>query len=144
VYNEPVTIHYGGNLGGAAPECSPTGIGRRHETWRTTLCMRDDHPPQVIPPPRPGVLPGGDLRSLPEDAREDEALRLATEQARQPFDLERGPLLRATVVRVDDTRHRLYLTLHHIIFDGVALYRVFLPEMVTLYEAYTGGRASPL
>ena len=87
----------------------------------------------MIQSPRAIVLPVVDLRSVARrQAREDEALRMATEQARQPFDLERGPLLRATLVRMADTRHRLYLTLHHIIFDGVALYRVFLPELVML------------
>jgi amino acid adenylation domain-containing protein len=144
VYNEPVTIHFRGDLDVAALERSLTEIVRRHEAWRTAFCMREDTVQQVIQPPRAIVVPVVDLRSMPEAAREDEALRIATGQALQLFDLERGPLLRATVVRVDDTRHRLYLTLHHIIFDGVALYRVFLPELVALYEAYTAGRASAL
>jgi len=144
VYNEPVTIHYTGNLDVAALERSLTEIVRRHEAWRTTFRMWDGDVQQVIQSPRAIVLPVVDLRSVPDAAREDEALRMATEQARQPFDLERGPLLRATLVHMADTRHRLYLTLHHIIFDGVALYRVFLPELVTLYDAYTAGRTSPL
>ncbi len=81
---------------------------------------------------------------MPEAEREEEALRIATEEAVRPFDLERGPLVRAILVRLADARHRLFLTLHHIIFDGVALYRVFLPELATLYEAFAAGRPSPL
>ena len=101
----------------AALEWSFTDIVRRHEAWRTTFRMQDESVQQVIQPPWPMALPVVDLRAVPEAGREDEALRVATEQARQPFDLERGPLLRATLVRVDDTHHRLYVALHHIIFS---------------------------
>jgi amino acid adenylation domain-containing protein len=45
---------------------------------------------------------------------------------------------------MDAEEHRLYLTLHHIIFDGVSLYQVFLPELARLYEAFAAGRPSPL
>jgi len=55
-------------------------------------------------------------------------MRLATEDARRPFDLKNGPLLRALLVRIDDEQFRLYMTVHQIIFDAVTAYRVFLPE----------------
>ena len=47
-------------------------------------------------------------------------------------------------MRLADAEHRLYLTLHHIIFDGVSIYRVFLPELTSLYEAFSHGQPSPL
>jgi aspartate racemase len=144
VYNEPVTIHYAGRLDTPALERSLAEIIRRHEAWRTTFAVVDGEPRQVIHPPAAVALPAIDLRSLPPPVRQTEALRIATEDALRPFDLERGPLLRATLVHLADDEHRLFLTLHHIIFDGVALYRVFLPELAALYDAFATGRPSPL
>src|SRR5437870_2383419 len=83
-----------------------------------------------------GTIPTMDLRHMPREEREAEALRLATEDARGLFDLERGPLLRSILTRLDDEEHRWFLTLHHIIFDGVAIYQVFLPELRAIYEAF--------
>src|SRR5205807_5550200 len=48
------------------------------------------------------------------------------------------------LVRLGSEDHRLYLTLCHIIFDGVALYRVFLPELSALYKAFAAGQSSAL
>jgi hypothetical protein len=48
------------------------------------------------------------------------------------------------LIRFEDDRYRLYLTLSHIIFDGVAMYRVFLPELAALYAAFSRGQVSPL
>jgi hypothetical protein len=144
LYNEPVTIHHAGVLDVGALERAFTEIVRRHEAWRTTFAVVDGEVCQVIQPPPAITLPVVDLRSRPAEEREREAIRLATEDAQRPLDLERGPLLRPTLVWLTDTEHRLFLTLHHIIFDGVALYRVFLPELATLYEAFAAGRPSPL
>jgi surfactin family lipopeptide synthetase A len=50
-----------------------------------------------------------DLRPLPRGAREKNALNLATQDARTPFDLKQGPLFRARLITLDDAEHRLYL-----------------------------------
>ena len=89
----------------------------------------------VQPAPTHIKIPFVDLRAHAQPERE--ALRLATEDARQPFDLARGPMYRLRLVRLRDAEHRLFITLHHIIFDGVSLYRVLLPELLTFYEAFT-------
>lgn len=144
VYNEPITIHRDGPLDVPALERALGEVLRRHEAWRTTLAVRDGDLVQLVHDP-PGIrLPAVDLRALPPDEREATALRLATEDAVRPFDLQRGPLLRARLVRLGDDRHRLYLALHHIIFDGVSIYRVLLPELAALYAAFTAGQPSPL
>lgn len=144
LYNEPVTIHRSGPLDLGILERSFTEILRRHEMWRTTFTMSGGGPVQVIHPPGPVRLPLVDLSSLPRAEREVEALRLATEEARQPFDLERGPLFRATVIRMGDAEYRLFLALHHIIFDGVSIYDVLIPELTALYDAFSRGGPSPL
>jgi len=144
IYNEPVTVHRHGPLDVAALKQSLTEIIRRHEVWRTNFAIQDGQLVQVINPVFDLELPVVDLRGLQESEREAEALRLATQDARRPFDLSEGPLLRALLVRLSDNEHNLYLTLHQIIFDGVSLYSVFLPELAALYEAFVGGRPSPL
>jgi amino acid adenylation domain-containing protein len=144
VYNESVTVHMPGPLDVAALEQSLNEILRRHESWRTGFPIVDGQPAQVIHSSLQFALSPVDLRQMPRHEREAEALRIATEDAQQPFDLVHGPLLRATLIRLDDMDHRLFITLHHIIFDGVTIYQVFLPELRALYEAFATGQPSPL
>lgn len=144
VFNESVTVHLPGPLDVAALEQSFNAIIRRHEAWRTSFPLVGGRPMQMIHPPSTLTLPVVDMRSLPEVERETEVLRLATEDARMLFDLAQGPLLRALLMRLGDMEHRLFLTLHQCIFDGVSLYQVFLPELRVLYETFTSDRPSPL
>jgi len=144
IYNEPVTVRRLGPLDLIALKRSLTEIIRRHEAWRTTFATEDGQLVQVINPVAEFDLPVVDLRGLTEPEREAESLRLATADARRPFDLNQGPLLRGLLVHHGDDDHRLYLTLHQIIFDGVSLYSVFLPELAALYEAFANHRPSPL
>jgi amino acid adenylation domain-containing protein len=84
-----------------------------------------------------------DLQSLPERRRAAEADRLALAEARRPFDLRTGPLLRVTLLRTAPERHRLVLVLHHIVSDGWSL-GVLVRELGALYAAFAEGRPSPL
>ena len=144
VYNECVTVRLPGPLHVETLEQSLNEILRRHEAWRTSFPVVDGQAVQHIHPSLSLSLPVVDLRHLPYNEREAEARRRAVAEAQQPFDLSNGPLLRATLTRLDDEDHRLYLCLHHIIFDGVTMYQVFLPELRTLYEAFASGQPSPL
>jgi len=143
-YNESVTVRLPGPLDVAALEQSFNELIQRHEAWRTSFLLVDGKPAQVIHPSLTFKLPVVDLQRLQAVEREAEALRLATEEALLPFDLTQVPLLRATLVRLNDTDHRLFVTLHHIIFDGFTVYQVFLPELRALYEAYTSEQPSSL
>src|SRR5690349_6208929 len=144
-YNESMTIHRTETLDVSALQQSLTEIVRRHEAWRTTFDILDGQPLQVVNPP-PERFPIGtyDLSTLPESRREEEALRLASEQARERFDLKSGPLLRVRLIHLDDTRHRVHVTMHQIIVDGVSVFRIFPVELIKLYEAFAKGRPSPL
>jgi amino acid adenylation domain-containing protein len=144
LYNESVTVYRQGPLDLPTLQRSLAEIIRRHEAWRTTFKAIDGRPVQIVQPPFELNIEAVDLRELAPDQREPEALRLAREQARAPFDMERGPLLRAMLVRLGEEEYRLYLFLHHIIFDGFSIYRVFLPELVTVYNAFLAGKSSPL
>jgi len=144
LYNEAVTVHYNGKLDVSALERSFNEILRRHEIWRTSFSVVEDQPLQIVHPQLKVALSVVDLRSLPILQRNAEALRLATEDATQPLDLTRVPLFRTKLVRFGDEEYRLYLTLSHLIFDGVAMYRVFVPELTTLYAAFSRSGESPL
>src|SRR5215831_15332919 len=143
-YNETMTVYRHGPLDLATLERCLLEIIRRHAIWRTTFEVIRGQPVQIIhPAPRMISLPLVDLRKLSEPERERKATRLATEDARRPFDLKNGPLLRALLVRMEDEQFRLYITVHQIIFDAVTAYRVFLPELATLYQAFVAGKPSP-
>ncbi len=144
VYNKCVTVRMPGSLDVDALEQSLNELLRRHEAWRTSFPTVDGQPMQMIHPALLLKLPVVDLRYLPETEREVEALQLATEEAGHLFDLAHGPLLRATLIRLGDGEHRLFLTLHRIICDDVTIYQVFLPELHALYEAFSTGQPSPL
>ncbi len=144
LYNEPVTIHYSGPLNVRTLEQSFNEILRRHEAWRTCFAVVDGQPVQEVKQSLCVSLPVIDLRTLAREQRATAALAIATADARVPLDLGRVPLFRTRLFRLEDEEHRLYLTLSHIIFDGVAIYRVFLPELTTLYKAYAAGLPSPL
>lgn len=139
VYVEPVTVHYHGVLDAGALRRSLAAFVQRHSAWRTTFELRDGELFQIIRPQVQAPVPFSDLSALPNAERERRALKLATYDAFTPFDLARGPLLRWRLVRFSAQEHRLYVTLHHIIFDGVSLYKIFLPELAALYRGYVLG-----
>jgi hypothetical protein len=140
-YNLLTAMHLSGGLDVEALQRSLNAIVQRHESLRTTFRMLEDQPVQVVAPSLVTPLPVVDLRSLPE--MEWEALRLANAEMRRPFDLTQGPLLRATLLHLGAEEHLLVLTMHHIVFDGWSR-GIFYRELVTLYEAFSTGRPSPL
>jgi amino acid adenylation domain-containing protein len=124
-------------------ERSVNEIVRRHEALRTTFQSMGGEAVQVIAPSLSMPLPIIDLRDLPPVEREAEGLRLATEEARKPFDLAVGPLVRTTLVRLADNDHLFLLTMHHIVSDGWSM-NIFFNELKELYGTYFLGHASPL
>ncbi|WP_333975143.1 amino acid adenylation domain-containing protein [Burkholderia cepacia] len=116
----------------------------RHEAWRTTLVDNDDGVVmQRIHAHLPVSIADVDLRDQPPAARDAQAARLAEREAAEPFDLARGPLLRATLVALAGDRHRLLLTAHHAITDGWSS-RCAFDELSAAYRAYAEGRAPSL
>ena len=144
LYNEQVTIRYRGVL-------EPVVLGRafsdllaRHEAWRTVFVTDAGALRQRILAPKPAELPFVDLRHLAPDDRQREAVRLATADLLGPFDLARGPLVRVRLAWIADDDSRLYVTLHHSVFDGYSLYQVAVPELASLYAAALAGTRARL
>ncbi|MFN2236119.1 MAG: amino acid adenylation domain-containing protein, partial [Anaerolineales bacterium] len=142
-YNILIALRLEGALDLTTMEQSLEEIVRRHESLRTTFPSVEGKPFQVISAPEPFMLPLNDLSELPEAKREMEARRLAAEEAQRPFDLARGPLLRAVLYRLSGKEHILLLTFHHIVTDGWST-GVFSHELAVLYEAFSTGKPSPL
>ena len=142
-YNMPGALRLRGALDAAALARALAEVARRHEPLRTVFAEADGRAVQVVMPPSPVPLPCIDLRALPRDRREAEARRLARAEARRPFDLARGPVLRALLLRTDASEHTLVFVLHHVAADGWSV-GVMEREVSVLYGAFSRGRASPL
>ena len=140
-YNISSAMHLFGWLNVMALEQSFNEVIRRHEILRTTFTARDGQPIQVIAPTLNFKLPLVNLRELPKDKKEAEVLRLAYEEAQQPFDLANGPLLQVTLLRQTETEHVLLLTMHHIISDGWSI-GVLIHEITDLYEVFSSAKPS--
>src|SRR5207245_720547 len=95
-----------------------SGVIERHESLRTTFVAHDEQPVQIITSALSFPLSIMDLGSLSVEAGEREARRLAQQEAQQPFDLSRGPLLRVCLLQLGTQDQILLLTMHHIISDG--------------------------
>jgi amino acid adenylation domain-containing protein/non-ribosomal peptide synthase protein (TIGR01720 family) len=141
-YNIFAPVRLKGQLDLQALECTLTEIARRHEALRTTFPTVEGRAVQVIAEAGPLSLPVTDLSHLPLARKEAEARRIAEEESQRPFDLARGPLLRARLLRLDEDEHLAMLTLHHIISDGWSA-GILIREIAALYRAFNTGLPSP-
>ena len=144
LYNECVTVRMLGPLDPDVLERSFNEIIRRHEAWRTSFETTAGQPVQIVHPDGTIRLSRIDLRGLGEAERETEAIRLISEDVRRPFQLNQGPLLRPTLVRMSDEDHRLFLAVHQIVVDGRSAYQIYPYELAANYKAFLAGRPSPL
>jgi amino acid adenylation domain-containing protein/FkbH-like protein/FkbM family methyltransferase len=142
-YNTPTALRLHGELNVAALREALSELVRRHESLRTRFVVVNGQPAQVIDEAAPLSLQTIDLSILADDEREAEAGRRATEEARRPFDLSAGPVLRATLLRLSAVEHMVLFTVHHIISDGWSL-GILIKEVRALYEAFSNERPSPL
>ncbi|HYG65959.1 MAG TPA: condensation domain-containing protein, partial [Thermoanaerobaculia bacterium] len=142
-YNVPLSTRMSGPLDAQALERALAEVVRRHEVLRTTFAERDGSPVQVIASELRVPLPLIDLGALPEPAREAEAVRLATVQARRPFDLATGPLVRWVLLRLETEEHVVLAAAHHIVSDAWSM-GILVGELGALYTAFSRGEGSPL
>ncbi len=140
-YNVPAAVRLTGRLDTAALAASFAGIARRHAVLRTTFQTLDGVPVQAISAAAGLPLPAVDLAALPGTRREAAARRLAEEEGMRPFDLVRGPLVRAALLRLAAEEHVALFTLHHIVSDGWSM-GVLIRELAALYPAHLPGGAS--
>jgi amino acid adenylation domain-containing protein len=145
-YNLPFSFDLVGSLDLAAWAATWAEVVRRHEALRTHFrpaALTDGGAVQEIAPPDTSALPQVDLTRLPESPRRAEAARLAAAEARRPFDLAAGPLVRTLLLRLTAEEHREILNLHHAVADAWSL-GVLLAELQGIYGAFAARQPSPL
>src|SRR5450755_2047961 len=138
VFTAPLVVRLAGALDvGVLRRCLAEVVAR-HEALRTTFTVRDDRVVQVVHGGR-----DADLRVVAAVPGGVEVEELLEREVRVPFDLERGPLLRALLIQEEADRYVLVVTVHHIVTDGWSV-EVLLRELGELYGAFVPGAASPL
>ncbi|MFP2963496.1 amino acid adenylation domain-containing protein, partial [Myxococcus sp. 1LA] len=140
-YTLPTVVKLAGPLDVAALERSFDALVLRHEALRTTFRAESGTPVQVIAPEGRVTLSLKDLSGHPD--AEHEARSYAEAEALRPFNLEKGPLLRASLLRLGAQDHVLVLMMHHIVSDGWSM-GVLVREVAALYAAFAQGRPPSL
>ncbi|RKH77400.1 amino acid adenylation domain-containing protein, partial [Corallococcus sp. AB045] len=139
LYNVPMAVRLEGALDVAVLERALREVVRRHEVLRTTFREDEAGPVQVVSPEPAPALEHHDLTGSPPEA----AWRLAREAAARPFDLAKGPLLRALLLTSASKEHLLVVVVHHIVSDGWSM-TLLVREVALLYGALARGQAVPL
>ncbi|MBT9300751.1 non-ribosomal peptide synthetase [Pseudomonas sp. TAE6080] len=142
-YTIPGALRLRGELDEDALHTSFAQLIQRHEALRTRFYERDGQGMQCVDAQREFAVQVIDLRDLPVAEREARAAQIREDEARTQFDLEQGPLLWVTLVRLDDEDHQLLVTMHHIIADGWSL-NVLIDEFSRLYAAASQGQTLEL
>jgi acyl-CoA synthetase (AMP-forming)/AMP-acid ligase II len=124
-------------------ERSINEVVRRHDVLRTTFDVVDGQHVQVIAPQLTVPVDVADLRKARGSRRDTAVEEIIEEALLHSFDLAHGPLIRARLVQLAERQHLLLVSMHQTICDGWSL-GVLGEELVTLYDAFLGGRDSPL
>jgi len=142
-YNIPTAIRLYGALDVGVLDRAFNEIVQRHESLRTVFISDNGEPMQVVYPRMPVAMSVINLRDLDADAREKETRKLVDEEARKPFSLTRGPLLRGLLIQLSNEESVAAITMHHIVSDGWSI-AVLVQELAALYGAFSADRPSPL
>jgi len=143
LYHTPMAVRLTGNLNVTALKRSLNSIVARHDALRTTFVTLEGTPSQLIASEALLELPLIDLSGEREAEREPAAQRLLQHEARRPFDLSQGPLVRSILVRLSEQEHILLVTMHHIVTDGWSV-GIFQRELSELYKGFAAGEEATL
>jgi acyl-CoA synthetase (AMP-forming)/AMP-acid ligase II/acyl carrier protein len=124
-------------------ERSINEIVRRHEILRTSFAIIDNACVQVIAAQLTVSLAFHDLLALRRSKKETLGHNLVQEEMLRSFDLAKGPLIGASLVRLAEHEHVLLISMHHAICDGWSL-GIFVKELVTLYDSFFAQEESSL
>ncbi|QIR41935.1 amino acid adenylation domain-containing protein (plasmid) [Tolypothrix sp. PCC 7910] len=140
VYNETIVLHMPEAIEVVVLEQALNILLHRHEIFRTTFTTVKEQPAQIIHSSGSFSIRKVDLSELPLDEREATAHQLATSELKERFNLEELPLFRVTLIKLEETDWRFYLSAHHIILDGISIYNIFLPELESVYHSLVAGQ----
>lgn len=150
-YNMPAAVRLFGSLNVKALEQSLNEVIKRHESLRTTFIEVNEKPVQEIAPTLILRIPIVDLREVSASDTANATLReriqtaqkLALEEVRQPFALDKAPLLRVKLLQLSETDWVILFAMHHIISDAWSQ-GILIQEIATFYEAFCLAKPSPL
>ena len=142
-YNISLVIELEGPLDVAAWERALQEIVRRHDALRTTFPSRRGLPQQHVQPAGAFALDLEDVAALTAEQGDAAIEALIVAETRRPFDLARGPIFRARLLRLAPDRHVFVGAVHHIVYDAWSN-GIFFRELTTLYRAFSAGEPSPL
>ena len=137
-FNMALGARLEGKLNVLALEQTFSEIRCRHEGLRTVFPAINKQPVQIIRPPQRFNLPLVDLSQLPSEERATQAARLSQEETLRKFDLAQGPLVRPTLLRLNDREHIIICTMHHIIGDGQSFEVVIMEMSQDLFSVQSG------
>ncbi|KAK3815515.1 MAG: Non-ribosomal peptide synthetase module [Benniella sp.] len=141
-YHMPMAVRLHGDLNRDAWQRALDTLFARHEALRSVFVTIDGQPQVRILSPQSGMpIRWEDLRGSPDTESQFE--RMSFKEAKDPFDLVQGPLIRVLMVQLDTNEHVCMVTQHHIVSDGWSS-AIFNRELSTLYKAYCNGRSDPL
>ncbi|WP_327640725.1 amino acid adenylation domain-containing protein [Kribbella sp. NBC_00482] len=123
-------------------------IYQRHDVLRTRFHLVDDQLVQAIGTDDSPQITHERLTTVAGRTAESQLVEAAQIAAMQPFDLETGPLMRASVLTLTAEDHAILLSFHHMVCDGVSV-GIIARELEELYAANVESRphqlpASPL
>jgi non-ribosomal peptide synthetase component F/thioesterase domain-containing protein len=142
-YNVAVRWRLEGRVATDLLEQSWLKIIERHEVLRTVFLETEGAPIQRVMPRAPFRLNEIDLSNLSPELQQTEGDRIGVIEARAPFDLASGPLIRATLLRFSPTVSIILVTTHQIVSDGWSI-GIMAREMGVIYDSLRHGKAIEL
>jgi amino acid adenylation domain-containing protein len=142
-YNIPMAVRLIGYLDINLLRKSLNEIIRRHEVLRTRFGDENGVPFQIIDPPFDLELKMVDISKVAEEQRHKQAELLLREDAQRPFSLVNGPLIRASLVQVNEDEYIALLVIHHIAADGLSM-MILIQELASFYSQFTNGTSAEL
>jgi amino acid adenylation domain-containing protein len=141
-HNIPIILEIKGNLYVGPLEKSFLALIKRHEALHTRIITRKDAPLQWIDPGMKFKLEKLELKSKEENLSE-EALNLALNEVKRPFNLDKEPLIRAHLIRIHKTSYWLAIAVHHTVCDRYSQ-GIIISELVQSYDAYSENHSPQL
>lgn len=142
-YNIPSAFRLQGKLDLGAFEKTLEYLIVRHESLRTVFRTEGGEPFQVILENPDFELNQIDLGEIDAAYREQQAMKLIEQDARQPFNLSDGPLFRVSLLQMAADDFIVVFTMHHIISDGWSI-GVLVREVAEVYDAFSQNQAPQL
>ncbi len=142
-YNMPVSLKVEGNLNKSILIQAIYQLAERQQSLRTLFKMVDTRAQQIILPEANIDIQEFNLAKTDIRQQQTEVTRIITKEARTPFNLSDGPLLRVVIIRISESEHFVMFNMHHIISDGLSV-GIFFKELLTLYKAISENKKTPL